>query len=377
MMNNIDRRWNSLVLLLISIILFGCNGESNAQFNEKFIKENKGKYSITVPEVQELVHIGFALTETGLQDHNLVNHDSEYYQEVMEYFGRHKDDKLIKRLDFLLPELYPNVKMDACGFYFNEDGKIVQDLTYPTLNWSDENFIIPLLEELQSFAEKTNFRKFFSAHRALYDKQISLLNIQAPVRKQWEWLEARFPYHYDHYWITFSPLTHGSHSTNRFENNGFKQTVMFISGPMGSNQYSDKVKEGLMTRLLFTEIDHNYINPTSDKYIKEINQSLSKRDFWVKENQYSGLYGNPYLVFNEYMTWALFTLYAYDNFEAHDFEFIIEKTERLMIDHRGYSKFHEFNEVVLRLYKNSGNQNNIKKLYPKILKWCAEFQKNQ
>lgn len=73
--------------------IIGWYDEDRFFFSEDYIRANKGKYSIEVPEVQELVHSIFALSPTGIADTNLVNLQGKYYQTVLEEFAEHRSDQ--------------------------------------------------------------------------------------------------------------------------------------------------------------------------------------------------------------------------------------------------------------------------------------------
>ena len=64
---------------------------------------------------------------------------------------------------------------------------------------------------------------------------------------------------------------------------------------------------------------------------------------WKKWNKTKegnkGYYESTYLTFNEYMTWAAFTLYAYDSYPAADFEKINQRVEAFMITGRGFHRY--------------------------------------
>ncbi|WP_306350495.1 DUF4932 domain-containing protein [Flavobacterium sp. '19STA2R22 D10 B1'] len=341
-------------------------------FTKSYIKEHEGKYNFEIPEVQELVHIIIALTPQGIESPYLVNKDTEYFKKVMEHFGSFKNEKIVSDINAILKDgAYSHIKMDACGFYF-KGNKIVKSKTYDRLNWSNKNYVEPLVKELQDFSEKTNFRAFFQANKPYYDALITLINQQIPIQKQWDWLERNFNNHYNNYWLTFSPLVNGSHSANMFESGNFKQAAMFIAGPMENSTYNEKITEGLMTRMVFTEIDHNYVNPVSDKYLSEIDKAFANRDTWTKAKSGADNYSTPYLIFNEYMTWAVFTLYTSDNFNADDFKIINENVEKRMIERRGFTNFKSFNEKVFELYKNKAKNTTIADIYPAILQWSSE-----
>jgi hypothetical protein len=340
-------------------------------FDEAYISQNKGKYTFEVPEVQELVHIIIALTPTGLKDSNMVEHEGKYYKKVIKTFEKYKSEPIVGLIDDFLQKgswTYTVLKMDACGFYFDKD-KIVKDKKYQTMSWGDENFAEPYISEIEKFAQKTNFRAFYKANLPLYKRQTKLLEVQTPIKQQWQWLEKNFEPRYDHYRITFSPLVSGSHSTNCLEQDNFKQIIMFICGPFINSTYNKKVQEALMTRTVFTEIDHNYVNPTSDKFRDEIDRSLQNLDKWAANYALQN-YPDSYAVFNEYMTWAVFTLYAAQYFNKTDFETINNKVEHKMAQLRGFPRFKAFNRKLMELYNAKNKNENIADLYPQIIDWC-------
>ncbi|MBU3013081.1 DUF4932 domain-containing protein [Polaribacter vadi] len=340
-------------------------------FDAEYIQKNKETYSFEIPEVQELVHLIFALTPTGIDDKNMVNHRTEYYKEIIENFSKYKNEPIVLKLDSWLKEgYYSTLKMDACGFYF-DGNKIEKDSTYERLSWNGANKIEPFISEIENFSNKIGFRKFYKKHKEYYTDLIAKSEKQMPIKKQWDWLESKFDFKYDNYRITFSPLVNGSHSTNHFKQNNFKQSVMFIAGPIESTKYSEENIKALMTRSVFTEIDHNYVNPISDIYLNEINNSMNNLSKWTTENALSN-YKNSYLVFNEYMTWSVFALYALENYDSKNYEFIKNKIELQMTERRGFIKFKEFNTKVLELYEEKLANEKIKDLYPKILSWCKE-----
>jgi len=306
-----------------------------------------------------------------MNDKNMVNHRTEYYEEILNEFSAYRNEPIVLKLDTLLKQgYYSRLKMDACGFYF-DGNKIKKDSVYKRLSWNGANQIEPFISEIENFGNKIKFRKFYQEHRKYYSNLIAKIEKQMPIKKQWDWLEQQFDFKYDNYRITFSPLVEGGHSTNNFIQNNFKQTVMFICGPTESTKYDAEIIEGLMTRVVFTEIDHNYVNPISDKYQNEINSSLSDLSKWTTEDAINS-YGDSYLVFNEYMTWSIFALYALDNYKIENFEFINNQVELQMTERRGFIKFKEFNQKMIELYKNKVPDEKIIDLYPKILSWCSE-----
>jgi hypothetical protein len=345
---------------------------SPARFTRSYIAKHRGTSSFEIPEAQELVHIVMALTPTGVKDKNMVEHEIPYYQEVMTRFSPWQNHPAVMLMDNGLSNLYGHLKMDACGYVFKGD-RLKKDPTYHRLNWSDVNQLEPMIPMLEDFAKKSKFREFFAAHRAYYDTLLVEAEKYMPIKPQWEWCEREFPARYDHYRITFSPLVNGWHTTTHFENNGFKQTMMFIcSADRRGSTLNDKMWEGLMTRVVFSEIDHNYVNPVSDTYGATINGIFDNRTFWANDEMaYS--YNNPYSLFNEYMTWAVFSLYALDKYDTATFNAVNERVETQMVKWRGFIKFREFNQKMLELYRNRPAGKQVADLYPEILEWSKTF----
>lgn len=345
------------------------------EFTPQFIKTQKGKSEFLVPEVKELVHVLMALTPTGLRDSNLVNHQTPYYKKVLEQFGGYQNEPVVQDIEKLLSASwinYYNLSMNALRYYFDKNN-LKTDPTYYQMGFGTNNFeaLQKLIPAINDFAKKTNFRAFFKKNQAYYEAQKRTLTSQMPIRQQWDWLERHFPERYAHYRVVFSPLIRGSHAAQRFNDGNFQQCMIFICGPVASPNPNPNVEEGLMTRIAFTEFDHNYVNPVSDKYVAKINDAFGVLDKWVLAEVKSS-YGNAYSVFNEYMTWAVFSLYASERFSAKNFQEINAITENLMVRGRGFTKFREFNQKLLQLYQNRPKDQKVVDLYPSILDWANQ-----
>ena len=222
------------------------------------------------------------------------------------------------------------------------------------------------LAKAQDFANVSGFRQFYRDNLPFYQQQIELYRQKAPLQKMWTWLEERFPARHDCYKVVFSPLLGGSHETCCFARKGFSETIMFVSGPGESAETSNRGEDGLLSRIVFTEIDHNYVNAITAQYIEQVNKALADLDKWGRDTGY----GSPEMTFNEYMTWAVFILYAYDTYETQYFEAIKQHVIRQMIEGRGFIRFGEFTGELLRLYRGRTPGQSIPDLYPAILDWA-------
>lgn len=237
---------------------------------------------------------------------------------------------------------------------------------------------LPLIND---FVKKSGFRKFYQQNRFYYDSLIVKQQKEVPVGKMWSWLQNNFTNKIQSYKVIFSPLILGSHSTQNFywtrDNRAggwFSESVMFISStePIDRQKnISEEQKEALASGVVFTEIDHNYCNPISDRYRNQIDSAMSNREKWISVNGDGNIYEGAESVFNEYITHAVYVLYCYDTFKnAKDFEFIKTSRETLMSQSRKYIQFKEFDEMLLDLYKAKAKKTSIIELYPVILQCC-------
>ncbi|WP_452225010.1 DUF4932 domain-containing protein [Lacinutrix chionoecetis] len=346
-----------------------------ASFTKKYIAKNKGKYTVDNPEVHEMVNIMVALTKIGELDSNMVEMKTKYYKDVMRHFKPYRNHPVIDSLNNHITKVfdndsymyYYNIRMNANMYSFDQENKVVNNSPYNRLGFDPDNYLEPLLPLVNDFAEKTNYREFYKEHKKYHNGLIKEYYRLANINKMWEWIENKFPQRYEGYKIFFSPLVGGAHSTQRFSNEDYKETVMFINAPTFSKDYSDKEKEAILTRIVFTEIDHNYVNPTTDTF-PEINNIMTPLDCW---NSGAQGYGVPYATFNEYMTWAIFSLYLYDNFDANIFEKRNKAEADFMQNGRGFIKFEAFNDFVLDWYKNNPKKQ-LNLLYPEAIEWIKK-----
>jgi hypothetical protein len=248
-------------------------------------------------------------------------------------------------------------------------------------DWLEFNSLFKKLKPLiEDFSKKSNFRKFYKNNLAYYQELIERQQKNMPVRQMWTWLEDHFVApQINAYKVIFSPLIRSSHSTQQFAHSDihhdfFWEIAMFVSGPNvfdNSKSLSEKQVEGLASGIVFTEIDHNYVNPVSSKYSSSIDSIFSDRTRWASQGGDTKNYPGPMEVFNEYMTHALFSLYIIDNYDKPTADFIISERESLMVERRHYVLFREFNKALIELYRTN-KPSDATVLFPMILDWCKQ-----
>lgn len=358
----------------------------NVTFSDDYVKKHKGKTIVDIPEVSELVNVLMALHQDAEKEGNMFDTKTEYFQKIKKKFSPYLNhpaldtiQKYIKDLSYIKEHnismfsndsyrYYYALKMNACAYKF-DGNKIINkgDIDQMARGWYTFD---PMkdIEVFEDFAKVSNFRKFFKNNKSYYNSLLKTYNELNPIQKMQTWLDKKFGFGYGSYLVYFSPLVYGAHSTSRFEDNGLTQTVMFIASADYDQKLSKTQNELLESRVVFTEIDHNYVNPTSDLFLTEINESLSNREKWANEN-ITSMYPNPYTVFNEYMTFGVYSLYVNDNFSQEDAKQYFPIMENQMVDSRGFILFKEFNQELLKHY-NANPKITMKELYTHMLNWC-------
>ncbi len=343
----------------------------NAVFTQEYIDRYRDKFIVEIKEVSELVNILVALHQDMGVDSNIVDMRTDYYQEVREYFAPYLDHPMMDTIHQYITGLhemegmnyqvfstesyyyYYRLKMNACAYHFNAAGEIVNEGYIKRLAGGDAA-LDPMRDAalMADFAKKSNFRQFYHDHKPYYEELISVYRQLNPIDQMQKWLEQKYGFAYGNYTVYFSPLIGGAHSTGRASDKGFEQTFMFISAAEVNDKYSLVQNELFESRVVFTEIDHNFVNLVSNKFLDQIEPIFTNREKWApKEN--SSMYSTPFSVFNEYMTFGVYSLYVDDHFSEKELETFLPYMEKSMCEGRGFVEFRSFNREILRKYREN------------------------
>ncbi|MFC7772382.1 DUF4932 domain-containing protein [Flavobacterium sp. GCM10027622] len=361
-----------------TVVAFRYNA-APSNFSQDYIDANQGKITIETPEVYELANILLSLSPSA----NKIAHlhkNTAYYKAVESYFKPYLNHPIFEKLNFSdntkALQLYYEFRENSFIYDF-QNNKIVKGATYNYVYGKDyksfTNLFTDLLPLVQDFAEKSNFRKFYKKNKKYYAVDTDRVKQLLPIQNMWTWLEKEFPNRYNAYKVIFSPLITGSHSTQNFvvanpkTKSLFGETIMFICNADRYDQrteLTEKQKEALFSGVVFTEIDHNYVNPISNKYRKEIAEVFNA-NIWSEKNNH---YNNPQSVFNEYMTHAVFNIWVLENFDVETANLVIAEKIKMNTEDRGFLNFKAFNDKLIAL-RNESPSKTIIELYPQIIEW--------
>jgi hypothetical protein len=357
-----------------------------ASFPHAYIRENRGRALVEIPETFELANILLLLSPNTPKKGVMVE-TGQYHQEVVTYFKPFLDHPVFKALEV------PDGEQTGNYFEFRENSICYQfsgDKLLPTQYFfvfgADDstysNAFRKNIQLVEDFARTSKFRDFYQKHLPYYQQLIAQQTEWSDVPGMQRWLGKQFGQNaFDTSKLIFSPIILSRHSTQRFAGSGedmksFDEMILFVNGPdvyRTRSDMNDQQRRGMLAGTIFTEVDHNYVNPKTERFKAPIDSIFEDRDFWAPVSK-SGFYGTPATVFNEYLTHALFSLYASDTFDKSTADFLIANREAMMVDRRGFIQFREFNAALVKMKKeNAGIP--VSDLYPKIIDWCRSFAK--
>lgn len=352
-----------------------------AVFDPDYQAQNRGQIRADIPEVYELVNIAFALTDQAQAMPGMIYTNSPYHAEVLAAFDGVRDHPFVLGLNTAMrTEIlnYFHLKMNGYAFVFDGDDQIVASPIYNRsgFNGRPQNDLEPYLSQMQDFADKSGFRRFYADHQTLYRSQVDYFKNDVDLAGMQAWLQANFPAikPYDTTNIIFSPLVFRNQSLTWMTSNGFSELQPHVNFP-----YPDVVEAGLSSDaaalrrgyIVFTEINHGFINPTAETYGQRFGQAIGDRTRWARPGSPSDSYASNTSLFNELMNWALVSLYVIDKAPEAEHAKMLANLDVYMTEQRGFTDFPAFNAFLVDIYRKRAPGTTVADLYPQIIDWVA------
>ncbi len=354
-----------------------------AHFSKAYQLAHRGKTFVEIPQVYELLNIVFALTEGGRNINGLINRDTDYYRQVMKWFEPYTSHTAVRKVNAGLHggDGYAPMKMDAYAFDLAADGQITPSPVYDRIGRSYSNNLSYYVPDLQSFAKESRFQEFYRARGPYYDQLIQTFRDSIGVPEMQRWLTRNFPStRYDTFKIIFSPLVSANQSASFFDIDGFREAQAHVNFPFRSAKnpagWSSEALFASYGNIVFTELNHSFIGPEGDKaaYNARIQKIFSDLSIWNDASKPARHYDTPRASFDEYMNWALVSLRYVDYAPPAEQEKLIAANEDMMVNFRGFRRFKEFDQFLVKLYVGRKKGQTVADLYPAIVGW---FEANQ
>ncbi len=350
-------------------------------FTDAYIAAYDAKFVFETHEVIELGNILITLSlmkENGHTGNWYI--DTDYYREVENYFSAYTDHALFDALAKIDLRGFTEVAgLRETGLAYKFDGNRLAAHEVFSNWWPEEisgtkDRIAEFKPLIEDFVKQSNYRAFYAAHQEYYDGLSQEMASFVPIEDVKHWLDREFPLvEYNSIRVFFSPLTKGSHSGNAKISRNFTQNLTMNAGPEYVRAYSDPIdKSVIMTRQIFTEIDHNYVDFAMIFYLPVVMDAFSNMEKWT-QNEYGG-YANPASTFSEYMTWSAFLLFAREYWGDDAYEHEKERVIKVMEENRNFHRFGAFYEKLTELYDKKRHRETLAHLVPAICAWARTVE---
>lgn len=340
---------------------------STVTFPPEYIAAHKGRNAYVVSPALELANIIVAVAFRDAEmRHHPLRRQTAYYEEVLAYFSPYATHPVFDAVGLDPDNLYTYtlLRNSSYRWYLCGDDWCHDEFLGKWWRGDKRDVFTENVEPIADFARETGFQAFYEAHQPYYETLAEIYETRVNLDEMIRWLTSNFGGHYDAYTILFSPLIIGNQTTTRKVGSDFSQVFMIVDPPA---EVEDMTKALNSFKWVFTELDHQFVNPVSDQYAERIQSIFGDRELWTAGKQSSG-YKNGLSIFNEYMTWAVYIAYVDDHFDASVAEVHTVAVVEFMEDKRGFPLYGEF-VAELQSLRGVGD-NPISQLYPSMLGWA-------
>ncbi|MFD2033597.1 DUF4932 domain-containing protein [Belliella marina] len=360
----------TIIILTIAMIImtFSCLGTKSTKIESNDIIE------VQYPETYELANIILALTEYGKTDKWEVRQNFEYYNEVQEYFKSMNGHPLLDSVNYSRErwEEYLSFRTDSYAFEFDKNNQLVRKINF----YANEGLhpFDDYLELINDFVQKSRFRDFFLKNKEYYNTISSKYKKTQYLDEMREFLIAEFGEQYSNdvkYIVVLSPFVYRMNCHRDIDSTTVADFITIPDYVLSDTVSTNEKDIATSIHNLFTEMNHGYVNPTTNQYKELVSKSFNA-NLWDNKSGYNE--NDEFGVFNEYMTWAVYDIFLKRHFPNLADE--VGLNWSFQNDSRGFEYSQLFTQKLLTLYNHKKNDETIKDLYPKMLEWTSETQKD-
>lgn len=365
------------VVFAAALVAFPASAAGPVELPADYVAARRGAAEFETPEAYELASILLMLGPGAEARPNFFFTRSAYHQEVLDWFGPWRDHPAVAAADFTqygpraVDNGYLYFRENAFRYGFDAAGDLVLERPLrPLWGYDDRDIFGKNKAAVAEFARASRFREFYAAHASYYAGLRSEFARAIDLKDMNQWLQGQFDGRLDALTVVFSPLTYGFHSTDAYEDGkqAYREAAMFTGGPHILDVLAEDLRPIELARMVFTEIDHNYVNPVSERPEYAARMETFVGPAWVRPEA-ARSYGNGFAVFNEYMTWAAFLAYARDRYTDARYQQARQLVVDFMEQERGFPRFGAFVAEMERL-RNARSGARLQDLYPPLLDWC-------
>ena len=205
----------------------------------------------------------------------ITDFDFPYKRDVREYFSAYKNHSAVKFFD----------QMSADGYSFDAPPTAMLHLSMPpelTIELPFTEYLNAraggperlkrFVELLRDFAEESNFLAFFKAHDGTFRQIVANARKKMGGINYAQTLQDYYGMSQNSYNIILAPLFTGGYGP-RIERSDGKYDIYNILGPMNTKDGLPAFgSEKSFRHIAWHEFSHSFVNPTTEKFSKEINK---------------------------------------------------------------------------------------------------------
>jgi hypothetical protein len=327
--------------------------------------------AVRFPEAYELANIILALTPYGQSDQFEVYKNSRYYRELRSYFAPYAQHPLLQQANYSRKEWdkYLAFRTDAYAYSFDRQGQLARQFAFNAQ--SDVRPFDELLPQVSDFARVSGFRDFYRRHQPYYDSLAVAYRQSQHLPDALAFLTAELGQGpvASQYAVVLSPLVYrmNCHREVQHVPTDFAMVPEYLlSGDLRKEPGPADVLSGI--HALFTETDHGFVNPATSAHGAQVRAVFEAK----KWDAGSGYEKDDFGTFNEYMTWAVYDLFAYRYFAQQ--APLVCQNWALQNESRGFVASRLFNDKLRQLYAKRKRGQTVRDLYPALLAWCQRVQ---
>lgn len=361
-------------IFIWTTFFFSCVGTKSTK-----LLESNEIIRVEYPETYELANIILALTEYGKSDKWEVRQNFDYYNKVQEYFNPVSEHPLLDSVNYSRErwEEYLSFRTDSYAFEFDENNHLKRKIDFYAnkgLQPFDDH-----LDLVNDFIQKSNFREFFKQNKNYYNSVSDKYKKTQYLNEMRDFLIKEFGDQYSSdgkYNVVLSPFVYRMNCHRDIDSTTVADFITIPDYVLSDTISTNEKDIATSIHNLFTEMDHGYVNPTTNEYKELVNKNFNA-NLWDNKSGYNdgdGFDNSGNAVFNEYMTWAVYDIFLKKYFPKIADE--VGLNWSFQNDSRGFEYPQLFTQKLLTLYNQKENDETLKDLYPKMLEWTSEIQRD-
>ncbi len=311
-------------------------------------------------------------------DYNLLTRlNFDYKVQMGEYIKEYKNHMAVERFEKMYNNGFSYDAPPTAMLYYENPlslNKKQQPTDYLCLRAGGEKNLTEFLMELKVFGIDSNFADFYinniPAYQIMVDKMYDYL-VDHDLTGN---LDDYYNMEVNSYNLILAPIFHsGGYGPCVRAANGLHDIYGIIgpskvvAGNAGGSLEPDFIDDDFLRRLIWHEFSHSFVNPTTEKYIEEVNQyaGLFKE---IEEAMRNQAYSNWETCVNEHIVRAVTTRLAYIHLgkEAGDKALAYEKSN-------GFIYIDQLIESLVIYENNKDRYSDFESYYPELIKVFEGF----